>query len=297
MKSVCFLMSGTAHLPYLVVSLYSLRRFWSGKIEVHAWPESFDLAQAIGQDPRLDAEVILREPTYRGRNCQFFDKIKLMRTLDSKSPHLYLDADTKVCGKLDELLDRARVGFCATQFCNWHSNEGAPRNRIHALLGRESITQSSVEICLKYPMPSLNGGVFAAMPNCQPLKVWEEWTQAVLDIFIADETVLHPLQVEFSTLGSFDVALGGKWNCSPKYQPSYLHDDDVVIRHFHGDSCCRLQKSQKGVDQWYPMYRRCLEYDIGSMKQWIGFINNKHLTALEKHYADLKTAGVGTSAG
>lgn len=280
-QSVNYLVSGNPHLPYLVVSLYTLRRYWGGKINVFAWPESFDLVETICSDDRIGATAVERVPEYRGKNSQFFDKIRLMRSLDEDySSHLYLDADTKVCGKINELLDRAQTAsFCATQFCNWRSNSGAPKNRIMKLIGRKPIDQTSVDLLLKYPMSSLNGGVFACKARSPVLKVWEEWTGAVLDLFIADETVLHAVQVEFATTGEFDVAVGGKWNCSPKYKPEYLHDDDVVIWHNHGDGCCRPQKTQKGYDQWWPTYKRCLAHNIGHIQDWIKTINNKHLSS------------------
>jgi hypothetical protein len=78
-RSIIYLMSGPAHLPYLVVSLRSLRQNWDGPIVVYAWPKSFSIVQEIAKDNRLDIEARSRIPSYRGKNSQFVDKISLMR--------------------------------------------------------------------------------------------------------------------------------------------------------------------------------------------------------------------------
>jgi len=79
-QRVVYLMSGEAHLPYLVVSLWTLCKHWDGEIIIHAWPESFDIVKTIVKDRRLKISgAIKREPEYRGKNAQFIDKIKMMR--------------------------------------------------------------------------------------------------------------------------------------------------------------------------------------------------------------------------
>jgi hypothetical protein len=100
-----------------------------------------------------------------------------------------------------------------------------------------------------------------------------------MDIFIPDETVLHLLVwlygVESHSIGyPLKLAEGGTWNCSPKYQPERLSDDQVVIRHYHGHSNVRPNKSQKGFDLWWPIFQQCLGENVGGMFDWIDQIEN-----------------------
>ena len=280
-RQVVYLMSGEAHLPYLICSLWTLRRHWQGPVIVYAWKESFPYVFLTAVDKRLD--IIDREtvPEYRGKNAQFLAKIRLMQTFEKDTLNLYLDADTTIHGPIDPIFDAAeRTGFAATQFCDWKSTGGIIKNRVSRLREFPEIDQALVEDVLRRPWPSVNGGVFACRPDSSVLPLWEKWTVAAISVFIADEAVLHTMVPKFYPIGDLAVLLGGKYNCSPmRFQPKGLADDDVVVRHFHGDSNVRRNKCKKGYDLWWPIYRECLERNIGNMQKWIGEVapKNKYL--------------------
>ena len=281
---VNYLLSGPAHLPYAVVSLYTLRQHWQGEIRVHAWPESHSLVRRICADGRTQATPIYRDPEYRGKNSQFLDKIRMMQSLEDCDAAMYCDADTIIQRSPEPLLRLVENGtFLATQFNDWMSNTGMIRKRVARLLGRASVDQEAVTLAMNNPYPSPNGGIFASHPSSNILKIWERWTADNLDLFIADETVLHAIvagQLSAKT-GALDVWVGGMWNCSPKFLPKNLTEDDIAVWHFHGDSNVRISKSQKGYDLWWPIYKRCLEENIGGIQEWINQIENKHLKRCE----------------
>ena len=284
MREIVYLMSGAAHCPYLVASLFTLRQHWDGPVTVYAWPESFDIVERIDEDSGLCIEAVKREPQYRGRkNSQFLDKIRLMRTF-FPGPILYLDADTTVHGDPSPLFALAEDhGFAATQFNDWVSTGSIPRNRVKRLRKFPEIEQRLVEEVIAREWPSVNGGVFCCRPDSPVLPLWERWTVAALKVFIADEAVLHLMQPKFYPTGDLVTVMGGKFNCSPmRYQPKGLPDEDVVIRHFHGDSNVRYKKSQKGCKLWWPIYQHCLKENIGGMAEWIGKVGNKKLIQLEQ---------------
>jgi len=294
MIQVCYLMSGPAHLPYLAVSLATLRRWYAGRVVVCAYPESHPAVVRIAADPRCNADARLWHPHNRGKNGQFIEKIRMMsKQIDNTT--VYLDADTMISGKLDELVVAAQDhGFAATQFCNWQSNRGSPAGRIRRLLDRQPIDQAAVKKILAEPWPSVNGGVFASHPDSKSwfLNQWHQWTLAVKDIFIADETVLHALvayqhvyadELRKSGIPAKKCAVmeGGSFNCSPRYQPKNLLDSDVKIWHFHGDSNVRPNKSKKGFDLWWPEYQKCLSENWGYIQEWVGACGNQWITDLE----------------
>ncbi len=74
-----------------------------------------------------------------------------------------------------------------------------------------------------------------------------------------------------------DVAMSGRFNCSPLYKPKDLDVDDVIVFHYHGDCNCRPKKSKRGCNMWMPMFHECLESNVGRMGDWIGKIKNRHL--------------------
>ena len=284
---IVYLISGQAHLPYLVASLHTLRQHWDGPVYVYAWPESCKIAKKIAKDERLSIIAVEREPEYRGKNDQFLDKIKLVQSLQGQvDAALYIDADTTIHGDLSPLFHKATEwGFCATQFCDWTVQGRAPSRRVKDLLGLPSIDPDLIGQLFAYAYPSVNGGVWAAEPTSPVLPVWYDWTmEATLladNKFIADEKVLHVMQVRFPN--NMTVALGGAFNCSPrqKFQPSTLYDDQVIVRHYHGDSNCKLNKSQRGIDLWWPHYVECWQRNVGGIWDWRKDVKNKCLDPLE----------------
>ena len=276
-------MSGTPHLPYLIVSLYSLRQHYDGKIVIYAYPETYDFFKEFAdKDTILNFELREFEPSYRGKNGQFLMKIRMMQLQPENKSLIYLDADTMVTGPINKLFLRAEVDdghkFVPTQFNNWISSNGHPRKRVSRLVDAKLVNQEAVQQCLSTKLPSPNGGVFACVPDAAKdvLDTWFDWTMSVKHIFIADETVLHVLIPHFNLA----VATGGSWNCAPKFRPDYLREDDVTIWHFHGDSNVRQNKSPYGISLWYPNFERCIEINACGIKDWCEDVDNKYLNRL-----------------
>lgn len=281
---VLYLMSGAAHMPYLVCSLYTLRQWWDGEIEVAAWPESYPFAEQVCNDSRLgDIILTARTPEYKGKNDQFIDKIALAQERPDCDLVMYLDADTTVHGKIDQLFEAGAChGFAATQFNEWTTAGRVIQRRIRRLTQFSELDQHYVDSVLANPWPSVNGGVWVASPTSPVLPEWYRWTMAAKSIFIADETCLHPLMVKFLTEHKMLVVQDqGRWNCSPKHRSPNLEHGDVVISHYHGDSNVRLNKSMAGVNRWWPIYQECLQKNIGGIRDWRKDVDNKYLKQAE----------------
>ena len=288
MKSrVFYVMSGPAHLPYLLCSLKTLREHYDGEVVVYAWKESFPIAQEIAKDSRLQIEARLREPLHRNKNAQFMDKIKVAAAQQGEADCvLYLDADTTVHGSIQPLLDAGhKYCFAATRFNHWTSHHGIPSRRVEKLRKYKKLEQALVEEALDKTktIPSVNGGVWACRPESSALTAWYDWTEIAQKEFIADEVVMHLLAPKFEKSGHCTIfGLDGAYNCSPKFQPRNLRDADVVIRHFHGDSATREEKCPKGWYLWGPIFQECLENNLGNIQSWMHLINNKWINRLKE---------------
>jgi len=270
-------MSWPAHLPYLVVSLDSLRNHWDGEVVVYAWEKSMDIVRQIAKDERLNIEPIEWKPDRIGRNDQFECKIQIAQSMKC-DVGLYLDADTMIQGDLNELFDCAKdYGFVATQFNDWTTHSRLIPGRIAGLQKFPEIDQEAVKELIDNPYPSVNGGIWSFKPSSPVLPLWYEWTCVAREIFISDEVVLHVMRVMFRKDGEFNTLVGGAYNCSCKFQPKDLKDEDVIIRHFHGNCNTKWSKSPRGVKMWYPHFYRCLRSNVGNMKNWIGEIRNKNM--------------------
>lgn len=296
--SVVYLMSHTAHLPYLIVSLKTLREHWCGRVRVYAWPESIDLVREIAKDERLSIVAELSDPEYRarrdegmqGKNDQFLHKIRLTRSIQDVDMVLYLDADTSMHGSLAPLFSTAQgCGFVATRFSSWTTAGGVVQARIKRLREFPKINQKCIEDVLQHPWTSVNGGVFCCSPQSDVLRVWEEWTWEARHVFIADEAALHVLQPLFGQLGQMYTWPDGRFNCScnPKWLPKNLSENEIVIWHYHGDQNVRPSKfNGAGMKRWWPLWETCLAENYGNCQGWApckenGWLGNKHWAALE----------------
>lgn len=288
MNRIVYMMSFPAHCPYLVASLWTLRQhWWDGPVIVYAWPESIDIVRQIAEDRRLMVVASPYEPAYRGRNDQFLSKIEMARVQDGYAM-LYLDADTTIHGKLDVLFELVgEYGFCATQFNDWTTATPSIRRRLEWMRPyREHLRQFKLLDDLlngHLPLPSVNGGVWAARSSSVVLRDWERVTRAMVGgVFIADEVALHLMAAEHIPRGNLCVAMqGGRFNCSPKYQSKDLPDDQVIVRHFHGDSNVRPDKSPKGCALWGPIWQECLAENVGGCREWYDPAMNKWMKLLE----------------
>jgi len=280
---IFYLTSWPAHAPYLIVSLKTLRRHWDGRILVYSFPQSFDLMKRIAEDESLGVEAKLWEPSYTGKNDQFWNKIKVAQSLDA-DVGLYLDADTSIHGDLTPLFGVAEEhGFCATRFSNWLTSGSVIQARVKRLREFPEINKRTVDAILKRTWLSVNGGVWTAKPNSPVLQTWEEWTYAARSVFIADEAVLHCLQLQH--ISEMEVWPDGRFNCScnPKWLPKGMTEEDIVVWHYHGDSNVRPNKHGGAAHRrWWPMYRKCLKENVGGMREWIGTIENKWMKALKE---------------
>ena len=285
MRQVIYVMSHPPHTPYLLTSLWTLRRHYDGPVNVYAWRESYPIVSRIASDVRLQIGIRPWEPAYRGKNDQFLAKIAVVQSQPPDSVSVYLDADTTVHGPIDPLFQVAeRCGFCATQFNDWGvGGSGIVSGRIKTLKEFPTIPREAFELVEGTRWPSVNGGVWAAQPDSPLLPLWYDWTYAARSTYIADEKVLHLLAAKFYLTKECDYLLGGAYNCSPvqRYQPKTLADEDVVIRHYHGDSNVRPNdKSQRGYDLWWPIWEECQRLNVGDCGSWKDTVNNKWMNRL-----------------
>lgn len=277
-RSVVYLMSYPAHAPYLATSLLSLRRYWSGRIKIFAWKESIDIARMLANDKRIEADVMLDDPSYKGKNSQFLHKIQLMQD-QSSGPNLYLDADTLPAGQLTEMFTSGKYfGFAATQFNDWDTSGNLIRGRIEKLRDFPVIDRELIDRVTTECLPSVNGGVFCCMPDSPVLPVWRKWSHAARSAFICDECVLHLMVPLFQDQDRLSV-MPGIFNSSPKYVPQ-SEAVSVRIWHGHGDCWVRPAKSREGWAMWHSAMQDARRLNIGGIEGWFRSVGNKFLDEL-----------------
>lgn len=280
MNRVIYVLSGPSHAPNLVASIYSLRQHYHGPIDVFVWPESASYVHRMAEDEQLDIHPIPHDPAYRAHSATYVDKTTLIQHFPAEDAVLFIDADTTIHAPVDYLFKMAdQYGFVVAQFNDWVSTGGIISGRLKTLREFPEIDRELINATLATRWPSANTGIFCGHSDSPILPIWKEWTYAARSSYIPDEKVMHILQPKFVPTNQL-LVVDGRWNCSPMYQPTWLADKDVCIRHFHGDSNLRPKKSQRGWDLWRPWLEKCLALNIGGIADWLPDVPNKYLKVL-----------------
>jgi hypothetical protein len=250
-------------------------------VDIVAWDESLKFVRQISADPRLQVGVIPWTPEFHGHSDTYVDKTRLIQGMPSDDTVLFLDSDTLVYGPVDYMFDLAEIyTFAGTQFNDWVTTGSIISGRLRSLLDFPEIDQSLIHQVLVEPWPSVNTGIFAALPNSPVLSLWNQWTKAASKTFIPDEKVMHVLYPKFTPADKIAIVRGGAFNCSPRFQPADLPDDRVIIRHFHGHSNVRPSKSNRGWCLWQPVFEHCRQLNFGGIATWYADVGNKWIKQL-----------------
>lgn len=281
---VFYLISGPAHLPYLVSSIWSLRHQakFSGQVVVFCWPESYFGAKEMMLDKDLDITLIQRTPRSRAHNGHFLEKIHLMQEYAGLPGALFIDADTLPVQPVDVVFDLLKYAKMVTvQFSNWTTQKRLIQGRLARIAHLEDCKEDLAR-CADEPIASVNNGVLACTSDSVCLARWAKLTEMVYDtVFIPDEVCLHPV-VASDAFRREGVMMAGEsgFNTSPKYPHPDLKEDQVRIWHFHGDSNVRPDKSQFGFNTWWPVFKNCINKNVGNLDRWFTPQMNKWINVV-----------------
>ncbi len=261
---VIYLLTDTPLAARLVVSLYTLRKWYTGPVTIFTTrPQSHAIGRLMAKDSRLGVETLpLTERRGRGYVSSYLTKIRAVQS----SPYdatVFLDADTIVVGSIADLIWSAETSpVTATQFCNTSTTEEPVRSRLRGwrrLRGegaKKFGLQRVIRVLLNNRMPAINTGVFAVQPGTPFLDEWDELARlgrhAPLPDEIAFQLLLlrHPYRI-----------LGGHFNC----HPCMANVPDVRIWHFVAASHMEYRLTQ---DVWIPTYRECQDLNLAGIRSW-----------------------------
>ena len=323
---VLYLMCGTRHAEHFAASLYSLRKYWDGRVAAVVDPAGRIFCERFVGDTGLelidhDQKALKRK--YKQGDATRSGIMYLAKTvLHTYSPFdrtVYLDADTLVAGKLDDLWPTDE-GVVLTQFANWVSTGGKVRGRISDW---KKVAPNEVARMLGTAHPAINTGVLAWSRSDQSQRfheAWHEMTKRHL-VFMCDELAVQLIYPDHR-----HTLLDERWNCSPIYSWSrhgfppnrlefreqYLveangttvrvipdatlesmaneaearemNPPDVVIHHGHG---FKFIKNPQGRATWWPTFAEMMQKNWCSIADWMPYnAGPKTRCMVVKYFAD-----------
>lgn len=256
---VTYLVTDTHQLPFLVTSIYSLRRWWQGDIRVYSWPNSKALLRAISEDKRLSIDTGHWEPATR--TDKFYDytlsKIGIAKSVDEDvSIHLWYN--TLIRCDLSEIVNKSRIGFVATQ-------NNSLKRTIDIPILESTLTPSEDGLAFSENLQEdINSQIFASSPKSPVLVDWENSFLSLKGSDRSDDTTLMMSVNKHLPLGNVTV-LKGNWNCSPDITSSST--ENINIWNFRNE--LNIDPNNGAVRLWHPIWETCRTTNIGNVNDWI----------------------------
>jgi len=167
---------------------------------------------------------------------------------------IFIDSDTIILGKFDELHDEAdRNEFVVTQFSDWTTKRSVIKKRIKEW---KEIFPEMIKEALE-ERPSVNVGVFAFRKDSEFMNAWFDYAKHGTHMFIPDEQCCHLLLPKYK-----NSIVSNDYNTSCKYDKV---KDTTKILHFHGKKHCRLDANKNYInnsDKWYAEFDKISELDF-----------------------------------
>lgn len=241
---VLYFNAGPKHCVHLIVSIASLRKHYSGPVQIccEADGPGRECAEWIARDDALAPVVVLPDKRLvgGGHGQSYLCKTMLPR-LSMFDQTIFLDADTLVVGDIAPLWpDPASGEVVLTQFADWVSTGGRMQQRIKPWAEKDNPPGYSpdnrnierVRKQLSAKWPAINTGVMGWTKESEPF--CDEWHNVTSqrNVFIVDETACQIIFPEYR-----HRVMDDRFNCSVVYQPhgkAVETREDVRIWHGHG---------------------------------------------------------------
>ncbi len=250
---VTMLNLGQGHAVLLAVSVFSLRKFYSGPITVFCDENSQPYTDLVCKAGDCQKYVIKDGEGIKHRS---YTVKPLLPSLSPYKLTLQLDTDIIVVGDFQELWPRHDEELVLTQFSGWVSTGGMMSKRIGMY---RDVQPELVKKQLSRPHPAINTGVVGyGNRNKTARRDWLEVTNQKAGKFIVDEIAM---QVLSGTAEKCRI-LDDRHNCSPFYGQNR---DRATIWHFHGSKHIR---KEKGKELWLPVFHEACRAKFADVHRW-----------------------------
>ena len=213
---------GNKCISRLLVSIYSLRKYYSGDVTILSWgDESHILCEPISKN--FGVKLIKINPTVAKCEKPHF----LVKTLFYKySPYintLCIDSDTRIVGKIDELFDHINSNmFLVTALHGYRTTNKIMGSRMRNWSPKYD---NLIKQAYQYKQ-AINCGIHGFNKQSTLLDEWYDVAVHGKDAITADETACQLLITKHK-----HKLMGSQFNYPYKYKPNV---DDIRIIHYWG---------------------------------------------------------------
>ena len=255
-RGVVYLLQGMGIAERLAVSLWSLRKHYSGDVTVLVGGlKEQTLVRSMSRDFKCNS--LLFDPVALDvRNAPLLTKTLIPR-LTPFDDTVFLDADTLITGSIDELFGH---DLTLTQYSYRTTHCKLPKKWIRSWLGVDAEIDELVHKQIEVERPFINSGIFAFLKGNPQLDRWRLITFRNRRGWGIDQTAMQLLTSELN-----HRVLDERFNRCPKWGRAF---DDVRIWHFHGRCHCSSKVNCSTV--WVPAFMEAMRESAGGLSTWAG---------------------------
>lgn len=268
-KGIIYLNAGAKMLPRLLVSIYTLRKHYTGPISIISIGEDhYSICNTICKT--IDNTTLVNiEDNLKFRHHYWFEKSRthLYTPYDIS---IFIDSDTIIVNNFDELFDEIEsYDFIVPQFANWLTCGRKISNRLRTW---NHIDKNLVDQTISARMPSINVGVYGFKKTSELMHNWFDFTIQNQSSPLPEETSCHLLLQKYK-----GKIVSNKYNCSCK------HDDprasDVKIIHYHGRKHCRFRNQEPifACDLWIKQWKEVFDSNLCNIQDWYARVGDSQL--------------------
>jgi hypothetical protein len=253
LNGVVYFNVGRKCLYRLIVSIYSLRKVYSGPISLLYTEEEQKEYNIISKT--FDVNIVKNKITAEtGKNAVYLEKC--LTHLNSPFENtLWLDSDTIILkDPTTEMWENSeKYEFAICPLANWKSNGKKIKDRIETW---KNVYPEFIEAAINFG-PAINCGVLSFNKSSKLMKDWYSLAVKNREAFIPDEVCCQIILPRYKHQIMSEI-----YNTSCKY--SKLTEDTKVI-HFHGRKHCRIDENGKLLfmgEVWVKFYKECVEKNI-----------------------------------
>lgn len=272
MKSgIAYLNCGTSCLPRLLVSISSLRRFYSGEITiVYFGTEGVDICKAISKEYKVK---IIQLKELSGKNSHFLEKTRMHKYVDYEDT-LFLDSDTLIMSDISELFREIEESeFVVPAFSDWKMNSKTICKRTSHW---QDYFPDLYKKLIRSDWPSINVGVFGFSKDSELMLNWHGVAEKCKSSFIPDECACHLLLHKYK-----HKIISNIYNYSCSKDHSLIKDAKII--HYHGKKHVRMNDngfllfhSELWVDHFIQLYLK----NACDIKGWVEKCNDRRVCGL-----------------
>lgn len=252
-KGVLLFNRGEKCIVRAIVALHTLRQHWDGSVTFFLedpYPHEFEEVcglyniDVVRCKPQPDTKTLVR-------------KTELF--VESPYDHtLWIDSDTAVVGKIDEMFDYLEnYDIAIPHFAGWWSDGSIIARRIKRYRGIAE--DKHMEEAFKHH-PAINTGVLSYRRNVPFMKDWIELAQKGMGkMFIPDEVAFQVLYPSYQGIYIAPI----KFNVSVKHDPN---TEDKRIIHYHGQKHCVPFKL---CDIWMKTFNELRADNIANINHYV----------------------------